>query len=169
MTMHRILGVAAALAGAAGVANAQTFLYDFEVEITTGFLTGETYQGQFQYTLTVRGGNDFTLDWLTFEFFGESFTDEDDVDFPGYPRAVFDDGDVFQGIDYIVDRLPTPRGLVLEFGIFRDEFYYLIPTRGDEPIPGQGEGVVTYSLVPTPGAITVAGLALLASARRRRS
>lgn len=165
--IHIAASAAVALIGA-GAAGAATFLGEFRVDVKTGPLSGGAYFGAFGYTLEegpippVVG-----LDFLDFVFEGIAYTEEDDRDYPDFPRARFGFGGEFTGVDFIVDfNGEGGEGSSPGFRILEGEFTYTLASEGT---PNSGVGVVTYFPVPGPGSgFALSAIALAGLARRRR-
>ena len=163
------VGVALSFAAIeASPVGAATITYDFDVNVTSGSLDNNIYEGSFSYddsTLTEIGletvGASEELS-VFFEFLDVTYTEADDNNFLfNFPIVEFNDGSLV-GLQYIVnDNLNNSI-----FAVFGDEpdgmgggdrFQYV-----DVNSFEVSEGSVTYSLrgaVPEPG--TVAGLGFL--------
>ena len=87
---------------------AKPITYDFTVEVSEGSLAGNTYQGSFSYDdekLSGVGKEEIgVIDGLTVKmnFFGKDYTEEDDRDYPAFPKLVFEDGKV-QQLDFWIE------------------------------------------------------------------
>lgn len=165
----------------AGMLPGEQFHWNFRVDVTSGPLEGGSFLGDFGYTLTepVRGGGppDLLLDFLNFNFVGQPFTEQDDVDFPDFPRARFaNPSGEFLGIDLIVLFSIPQRGEGnATFSVFEDRFAYDLDLfdRPSESARGgfdstSGIGTVTYELIPAPGAALILGVSAWFGLRRRR-
>jgi len=153
---------AAAIVGLCGATEAGILVeYTFEVEITTGPLAGEHYFGDFSFFPP--SGSFTELEDLNFVFQDKLFTEEDDADYPAFPRANFQEGN-FVGIDYLVN-IQGDGFIVMGFAIFNNEFTYLLSGGDGDPSYG---GIVTYHLIPSAGTMALAGSIGLIALRRRR-
>ena len=87
---------------------AKPITYDFTVKVSEGSLAGNTYQGSFSYddeNLSGVGKEEIgVMDGLTVKmnFFGKDYTEEDDRDYPVFPRLIFEDGKV-QQLDFWIE------------------------------------------------------------------
>lgn len=74
--------------------------YDFAVNVTEGVLAGNTFIGAFSYdasTITGVGMEEVGVaDGLTVDmnFLGKDYSEVDDIDYPAYPKLVFEDGEI---------------------------------------------------------------------------
>lgn len=170
---------AAAGSAGAGMLPGEQFHWNFRVDVTSGPLEGNSYFGDFAYTLTDPIGvgglpPSPTLDFLNFNFVDQSFTEQDDVDFPEFPRARFAGPDnTFSGIDYFVAFIFPERGTAnAGFTILDALFSYDLNFSDFSPELGQdptfGSGTVTYELIPAPGAALLLGVSAWFGLRRRR-
>lgn len=151
--------------------NAATLTYNFNVDITTGSLSNNTYEGSFSYddsNLTGIGLESVGVDdelSVVFNFLGRTYTEADDnaASF-NFPIAEFRDGNLV-GLQYLVN--DTLNNFI--FSVFGDEpeglgggdkFQYL-----DVNSLEVSEGSVTYSLdsspTPIPEPSTALGVTLL--------
>lgn len=93
-----MVGAAAvSLLAVAVPANAASVIYDFEVNLDSGFLNGETFTGFFEFDdggLTGSGDELLTVSDLSFSFNGDDFTEAD-----GTPEVLFVDG-IFFGLEF---------------------------------------------------------------------
>jgi len=79
--------------------NAASITYDFEVNVSTGSLLGDTYSGSFEFddsTLTDVGEESLSVSELSFNLLGVNFTE---ASFFNPVLARFDDGD-FSGLNF---------------------------------------------------------------------
>ena len=87
---------------------AKPITYDFTVKVSEGSLAGNTYQGSFSYddeTLSGVGKEEIgVMDGLTvnMNYFGKDYTEEDDRDYPKFPKLVLEDGEV-QQLDFWIE------------------------------------------------------------------
>lgn len=129
--------------------NAASIIYDFEVNIDSGSLVGETYSGFFEFDdfgLTGTGQEFLPVSGISFNFLGVNYTETD-----GFPEAIFFDGD-FLGLNFETD---------VEFS-FLEGFFDLGEAFFTYDLPGEGAGAgnIAYSLrqetptsVPEPTAV----------------
>ena len=87
---------------------AKPITYDFTVEVSQGSLAGSIYTGSFSYDdeqLTGVGKEEIGVtDGLKVQmnFFGEDYTEADDRDYPGFPKLIFENGNI-QYLDFWVE------------------------------------------------------------------
>ncbi|PZD70718.1 Leukotoxin [Acaryochloris thomasi RCC1774] len=147
----------------------------FEFDVT--LFSGQNFDGDFSYDTSVITGNGEELarieddlgDFkLTLNIFGETFTEENDIDFgdgePPFPFATFEDGEI-QGIDY----LPSADDVGVEgFGgffirqselLFVEDAYFEVAGQGLTPVPVAGFNTELVGIVDYEGQAfnTVAG------------
>ncbi|NEO11611.1 MULTISPECIES: PEP-CTERM sorting domain-containing protein [unclassified Moorena] len=166
-------GILAAASVALGLAvmptqpvSAATIKYDFTVDVETGNLAGNSYQGYFTYDDTFQFDSGFERfnsrnDDLSvvFDFNGVTYTEEDDFLFPEGPYVDFQDGELL-GLNFV------PSLFTFDFPFeIRDEDNDRIGgdffTYGDFFI-GSGDGSVTYAKVgKVPEPATILGLSVL--------
>ena len=150
---------------------AATITYDFDVNITSGLLDENVYEGFFSYddsTLTGIGREKIGVAEelsIVFEFFGKTYTEADDNNFSfNFPFVEFNENRLV-GLQYIVN--DTPNNSI--FAMFSDDpdglgggdrFQYI-----DVNSLEVNEGSVTFysrpPSTPIPEPSSVAGLALL--------
>ena len=88
--------------------SAKPITYDFTVKVSEGSLAGNTYQGSFSYddeNLSGVGKEEIgVIDGLTVQmnFFGKNYIEEDDKDYPAFPKLVLEDGKV-QQLDFWIE------------------------------------------------------------------
>ncbi len=150
---------------------AATITYDFDVNVTSGPLDNNIYEGSFSYEdSTLKGIGLETVGVaeelsVSFEFLGGTYTEADDNNFSfNFPIVEFKNGS-FVGLQYIVNDIPN-NSIFAVFGNDPDglggenRFQYV-----DVNSFEVSQGSVTYSLrshstpVPEPG--TAAGLSVL--------
>lgn len=152
--------IATALTLGAAPASAATLIYDFDVAIDSGRLTGETYSGSFEFdnALLAGMGEEFlALDAFSLTFDGLEYTEEDDE----LGEAFFFDGE-FLGLGFNTDAF----SLIPGFEDTSDAFFaYDIA----------GAGNITYTertldpaKTPEPAGLLALGLMGVAIAHRRR-
>lgn len=140
---------------------AATIKYKFTANVTSGSNPGE-YLGSFQYDdsfLTGLGLETLGIEdglKVTFNYLGETFTEEDDADFDAYPIVSFDDGKIL-GLNYFVADKFTIAGDLDTPDVGGNIFYVI-----DESVNTTAVGTVTYSRVPEP--LAIGGTAIAATA-----
>ncbi|MEJ1933248.1 PEP-CTERM sorting domain-containing protein [Nostoc sp. NIES-2111] len=140
---------------------AATIKYKFTANVTSGSNPGE-YLGSFQYDdsfLTGLGLETLGIEdglKVTFNYLGETFTEEDDADFDAYPIVSFDDGKIL-GLNYFVADKFTIAGDLDTPDVGGNIFYVI-----DESVNATAVGTVTYSRVPEP--LAIGGTAIAATA-----
>lgn len=87
--------------------------YDFKVNVTQGKLSGTSFGGNFSYddsvldstgSATLKVENGLTVNM---NFFGQSFTAKDDINYPNFPQLSLENGEVKE-LDFWVE--PGKRG-----------------------------------------------------------
>ncbi len=143
-----------------GSADAAVQYWEFQVNVTSGPYSGNTYFGQFSFADDGLTGVMWESAWLndlTFVFAGNTYTKADELDPLTRPKARFFNG-TLSNIDYWVRKDPVQ--FEITAGITSPAFRYGAP----ETI---GSGNVSYQQVPEPaslGLLAIGGFALL---RRR--
>lgn len=147
---------------------AEAVSFDFNGEIESGALVGETFQGSFSYdeSLVTGTGDTFFQEYipvsnLEFDFLGTTFTETD-----GFPEVAFD-GNNLTGLSFNVNNA-TAGNIQLDFsfvpGFFdiSESFFTYSPTNGFG-----GTGSVTFTQqvdvpqsIPEPTTILATSLAL---------
>jgi hypothetical protein len=106
--------------------HAAVITYDFRVDLTTGSLANNTYEGSFNYddsTLTGIGVEAVGVTeglFILFNFFGETYTQTDELSFPNFPIAVFNNGNLV-GLNYLVADFDNSLDDFSIFSIFGDD------------------------------------------------
>ncbi len=151
---------------------AATVTYDFNVDVTTGSLADNLYEGSFSYddsTLTGIGRETVGIEdelSIDFEFLGKTYTEENDnnVSF-NFPIVEFNNGSLV-GLQYIVSDVLD--NSIFSFAIFGDDsdglggdkFQYV-----NENSVEASEGRVIYTFASSPSSVpepsTVLGLGIL--------
>ena len=141
--------------------------FNFDVNVNSGSLDGNTYSGSFSYDdagLTGSGSESVTVDNLDFTFEGTNYT-EADASAPGVAEVLFEDGE-FLGLSYSTNA---------QFSFFPGTFdssdaSFTYDVAG---LPLDGGGPVTYTAVPfgvdsTKGILLLGGLFMAKKAIKRR-
>ncbi|MUH01240.1 PEP-CTERM sorting domain-containing protein [Scytonema sp. UIC 10036] len=152
------------------VARADAAVINFEVNINSGALAGQTASGTFSYddsSLTGVGDEFAQVQSLSFNFLGKTYSEKNDVDSPAFPVVSFFNGQL-EGLNYYVELSPVGEFFFSDIveESFLDEF------RGGDKFTytnaGGGSGLISYQSarsVPEPltlsGTIFASGLALL--------
>lgn len=152
-----------------------------EAEVFSGEFTGETATGTLTYDDTEIDGigiesiNDADGLDVEFIFFGQLFTESDDIDFPDLPSLDFSDG-MIVGFDWVVSEIDADNLTdIIEPGII--SFLMDVVVQDVDLGPG-GETLISGELsvndfapVPVPAALPlfVAGLGLLSRWNRRKA
>lgn len=147
---------------------AEAVSFDFNGEIDSGVLAGETFQGSFSYdeSLVTGTGDTFLQEYipvsnLEFDFLGSTFTETN-----GFPEVAFDSNNL-TGLSFNVNNA-TAGNIQLDFsfvpGFFdiSESFFTYAPING---IGGTGSLTFTQQIdvpqsVPEPTTILATGLAL---------
>jgi len=150
---------------AATAVQAQDVSRAFEVTIEEGGLTGEVFSGNVTFDASFLGEavilfpDEFSLE---FDFLGETFTEEDDFDFPFFPTAELNAISQVIGLSYLVDTIfLTDASIDAFFGFIPgddgvgDEFIYTLFDGGVAVDSGAG------TLVPVPEPASTVALGLL--------
>ena len=131
---------------------------------------GELASGSFTYDddLIVGIGDEVLLPpdfTLTLSFLGQTFTEDDDIDFPDFPEIFFEDGlPLF--IDYVVVDGDGVGDEIADPEIFSFSFVGLIP----EPTGGFFISIETnFEFIPEPTTAMLLGLTLVGLAARRET
>lgn len=151
----------------ANPAHALKFKSDFKVDITTGDLAGNSYDGYFTFEdseLSGIGNETIVADKVSFNFNGLTYNEKQDFDYPNAPWVEFDGGSL-SGLNFV----PFDEFFSLPFDLLNDSFEYFGHNNGDVVVSFQGGGVgsVTYTepeAIPEPATIfglSVIGLGLL--------
>lgn len=126
---------------------AATITYNFEVTVTEGNYLGK-YNGNFSFdnsVLTNRGDEIITQAngnlSLLFTFLNQTYTIQDELEFPAYPGAYFRDGRLL-GLSYLVVPPKSDPGFFFNGEIFS------LGHRLDSPYQGNKAGSVAYWLKP---------------------
>ncbi|MGB3401468.1 MAG: hypothetical protein WBA77_02120 [Microcoleaceae cyanobacterium] len=88
--------------------------YDFTVVVTEGSLSGNTFSGSFSYDdAMIEGVGTETVGVeeglkVNMNFLGEDYTETADIDYPKFPRVIFEAGEI-QRLDYWIE--PGERGI----------------------------------------------------------
>lgn len=113
--LSAIATVAATLVAIDGLpVQALPVTYDFTVVVTQGSLAGNTFNGSFSYddsTLSGVGVEEIgVVDGLTITmtFFGQDYLETADIDYPAFPKLIFDEGEI-QRLDFWIE--PGERGV----------------------------------------------------------
>ncbi|NEP00769.1 MAG: PEP-CTERM sorting domain-containing protein [Symploca sp. SIO2E9] len=148
----------------ANPAHALRFKSNFTVDITTGDLAGNSYDGYFTFEdseLTGIGNEEVVADKVSFDFNGITYTEEQDFDYPNAPLVEFDGGSLL-GLNFV----PFDEFFALPFDLINDSFQYFAHNSGEVVVSFQGEGVgsVTYTEPETiPEPATILGLSVVAA------
>lgn len=137
----------------AGSAQALVNPFNFDVDIDSGPLNGNTYSGSFSYddaTLTGFNNESVPVIDLDYTFDGVNYTDADDVGFGA--EVLFNNGQ-FLGLSYSTN---TQFSFVPGFTSTNDSYFtYDVPS-------GAGSGDITYTATPVPfGVDSTKGILLL--------
>lgn len=114
--------------------------YDFKVQISSGSLTGKTFEGFFSYNASTLSGEGFETVGLaqelkiSFNFLNQKYSESDDVGFPNSPILQFKDGKLF-GLKYAP--FDFVFHLTSQSGEIQSAFTYDVAA-------GEGEGQVSY-------------------------
>ena len=181
----RLVGLA--LAGTlATYAHATVFTFSIITAHAEGTYDGLTGSGTVTYDEsllsgidreTLEGNGDFDL---TMTLLGQTFTDEDDINFPDYPELYFMDGMPIE-LDYIISEVSEPidgEGSpsnpveIDALGVFDISLYELNPTPGE----AHDFAVIVFindALAPIPepssaGLLGILGLGIALARRQRR-
>ncbi|MBD1997633.1 hypothetical protein H6G00_13515 [Leptolyngbya sp. FACHB-541] len=114
--------------------------YDFKVRISSGSLTGKTFEGSFSYNASTLSGEGFETIGLaqglnvSFNFLNHKYSEADDVRLPDSPVLQFKDGEL-SGLKY------APFDFIFHLNSQSDQsqsaFTYDVSA-------GEGEGQVSY-------------------------
>lgn len=131
---YTVGAAAVSLFAVAAPATAASVIYDIEVNLDSGFLSGETFTGFFEFDdsgLTGSGEEYLAVSDLSFDFNGDDFTEDD-----GNPEVLFFDGD-FLGLEFSTDAaFSFVPGF---FDLSEAEFFYDVP----DQVAGAGDVVYT--------------------------
>lgn len=139
--------------------------FNFDVNVNSGALNGNTYSGSFSYddaTLTGSGSESVTVDSLNFTFEGTPYTEADDIG--SGAEAIFEGG-TFLGLNY-----STSAAFSFAPGFTSaSEATFNYNVSGT----GTGAGPITYTAVPfgvdsTKGILLLGGLFMAKKAINRR-
>lgn len=142
-------------------AEAAIIAYRFDINITSGPLTGNTYSGRLRFDdATISGSNPATAPLTFFDFSFEG-TDYDLTDDP-LAVAAFDNSNEFLGIDYSIQAPPSPNFTSGAFDVSEAVFSYDTGTES-------GFGDIEYAIVPEPSTIigSIGLVGLIAKNRKR--
>jgi hypothetical protein len=139
---------------------AATVNYNLAGTIQNGSLVGETFSGTFSYDnspLTDSGFETLGVSQVSLNFFGLTFTADDDDSYPDYPTVEFSNGS-FLGLNFTVSSFTPEFSLIPAFGNTVATFSY-IGTNDN------GSGSIQYTFVSEPTSVpepsTVLGLIAL--------
>ncbi|NER29158.1 MAG: PEP-CTERM sorting domain-containing protein [Symploca sp. SIO1C4] len=146
----------------ANPAHALKFKSNFTVDITTGDLAGNSYEGYLTFEdseLTGTGNETVVADKVSFDFNGLTYTEKQDFYYPSAPFVEFDSG-TFLGLNFS----PFDDFFALPFDLINDSLEYFAHNSGEVAVSSLGGGVgsVTYTepeAVPEPA--TILGLSVI--------